>query len=138
MKALAIDTNILLRYIVRNNQEQADVARHFIESRTPERPAFISREVALEFVWVLERSYSYPRDKIADTMLSLTSAPNIVVESKEDVISAAIQYRQSSDDFSDLLILAAANRVDAKPLYTFDRKLARMDGVALLSVPQPG
>ena len=138
MKALAIDTNILLRYIVRNNQEQADVARHFIESRTPERPAFISREVALEFVWVLERSYSYPRDKIADTMLSLTSTPNIVVESKEDVVNAVTRYGQTSADFSDLMILAAANRAGAMPLYTFDRKLARMDGAALLPVPQPG
>ncbi len=138
MKALAIDTNILIRYIVRNNQEQADVARHFIESLTPERPAFISREVALEFMWVLERSYSYPRDKIADTVLSLTSAPNIVVESKEDVVKAATRYGQSSADFSDLLILAAANRAGANPLYTFDRRLARLDGAALLTVPIPG
>ena len=137
MKALAIDTNILLRYIVRNNQEQAEVARHFIESLTPERPGFISREVALEFVWVLERSYNYPRGKLADTMLSLTSAPNIVVESKEDVVNAVTRYGQSSADFSDLLILAASKRVGATSLYTFDQKLARMKGATLLETPLP-
>ena len=133
MKVLAIDTNILLRYIVRNNPEQADIARKFIESLTPESPGFISREVALEFVWVLERSYSYPRVKIADTLLRLTSAPNIIVESEEDVVNAVTSYRQSSADFSDLLILAAAQRIGASSLYTFDHRLSRLQGATLLT-----
>ena len=138
VNVLAVDTNVLLRYFVDDIPVQAKAAVSLIDSLTLEMPGFVGREVALEVVWVLERSYDFSRSRIVNAMLNLMEKDGLIVENAEDVASAAIQYRQSSDDFSDLLILAAANRVGAKPLYTFDRKLARMDGVALLSVPQPG
>ena len=86
----------------------------------------------------MERSYKFPREQIAELVFGLTSTAGFVVETTDDIANAAELYAQTNADFSDLLILAAANRVGAEPLYTFDRKLARMDGVALLSVPQPG
>ena len=133
---LSVDSNILLRYIVKDNQQQAESARRFLDGLTPRQPGFICREVIQEFVWVLARTHNFPRARIATIILTLTAGDTIVIEAKEDVISAAIQYRQSSDDFSDLLILAAAKRVGAKPLYTFDRKsLPGWMGAALLSVP---
>ena len=45
---------------------------------------------------------------------------------------AAVRYRASGLGFSDLMILAAAERSGAHPLYTFDKKAARTDGVKLL------
>ena len=132
---LAVDTNVLLRNIVQDDDRQAEAARHFLQKLTPEQPGFICREVALELVWVLERTYKFPRTRIADLMLGLTGTAGVVIENVEDISDAAHRYRQSSADFSDLMILAAAKRVRAKPLYTFDQKLARMEGAALLSEP---
>ena len=132
---LAVDTNVLLRNIVQDDDRQAEAARHFLQKLTPEQPGFICREVALELVWVLERTYKFPRTRIADLMLGLTGTAGVVIENAEDVASAVILYRESSADFSDLMILAAAERVGAKPLYTFDRKLARMEGATLLAEP---
>ena len=50
----------------------------------------------------------------------------------DDVAAAAHRYRRGGADFSDLMILAAAERAGARPLYTFDRGLGRMDGAVLL------
>ena len=138
VNVLAVDTNVLLRYFVDDIPVQAKAAVALIDRLTPEVPGFICREVVLEVVWVLERSYNFSRSRIVNAMLELTTKDGLIVENAQDVAYSLHQYGHSNDDFSDLLILAAAKRVDAQPLYTFDRKLARMDGVALLSVPQPG
>ena len=135
---LAVDTNVLLRHIVKDNKKQTEAAQSFIEKLTPQQPGFICREVALEIAWVLESVYEFPRTRIADFILDLTATEEMVVESGEDVATAARRFRTSNDDFSDLMILAAAQRVGANPLYTFDQRLARMEGAALLTVPQPG
>ena len=134
----ALDTNILVRYFTNDIPAQAEAARLLIGNLTPANPGFIGREVVLEVVWVLERSYNFSHTKIANDLLDLMEEDDVVLENMEDVRQAVIQYRQSSDNFSDLLILAAANRADATPLYTFDQRLARLEGAALLSIPQPG
>ncbi len=131
----SVDSNILLRYIVKDNQEQAESARRFLDKLTPQQPGFICREVIQEFVWVLERTYKFPREQIAELVFGLTSTAGFVVETTDDIANAAELYAQTNDDFSDLMILAAAERVGAKPLYTFDRKLARMEGATLLAEP---
>ena len=132
---LALDTNVLVRYFADDVPTQAETAKALLASLTSESPGFIGREVALEVVWVLERSYNLSRIRIANAFLDLLDEDGIVVENAEDVASAVILYRESSADFSDLMILAAAERVGARPLYTFDRKLARMEGATLLAEP---
>ena len=129
----AIDTNVLVRYLVLDNLEQAEAARELLEGLTPEQPGFICREVILEVVWVLERTYGFSRDQIADVLLELAATDTLVIEAAEDVVSAAEIYRQGGTDFSDLMILAAAINAGAGPLYTFDRKFARLDEVVLLN-----
>ena len=135
---LSVDSNILLRNAVKDNQEQAESARLFLDALTPRRPGYICREVIQEFVWVLDRTYKVPRWQIAELVFGLTSTSDFIVETTDDVANAAELYAQSSTNFSDLLILTAANRAGANPLYTFYQKLARMEGAALLTVPQPG
>ena len=130
---LSVDSNILLRNIVGDIDKQAVAARLFLSSLTPEQPAFICREVVLEVAWVLERVYKFPRTRIADLILDLTATYGIIVEVSDDVASAARRFKYSNSDFSDLMILAASKRAGAQPLYTFDQKLARMEGATLLT-----
>ncbi len=85
---------------------------------------------------MLERAYKFTRSQIADVIVELAATDGIVIEEVEDVAHAAIRYRQTEADFSDLMILAAAERMDAGPLYTFDRKLARVDGATLVEAGQ--
>ena len=133
---IAIDTNVLVRYLVRDDAEQAEAARLLLEGISSERPGFICREVAIEVVWVLERAYKFTREQIADVIVELAATDGIVIEEVEDVARAAIRYRQTGADFSDLMILATAERMGAGPLYTFDRRLARVDGATLVEAGQ--
>ena len=129
---VGLDTNVLVRYLVRDDAKQAEAARALLESLTVERPGFVCREVIVELVWVLERSYKQSRDRIATVLEQLAATDSLVVEADADVIRAASRYRSEVSGFADLMILAATNRSEAHPLYTFDQKAARVEGVELL------
>ena len=131
---IALDTNVLIRYLTRDNPEQAEAARALLQGLTTDNPGFICREVVIEVVWVLERSYRFSRERIANIVVELVATDTLVIEDDNDVAQAAAAYRQGSADFSDLMILSAANRVGAQPLYTFDRRFARLDGTELVEV----
>ena len=128
----ALDTNVIVRYLVNDDPQQAEVARALLDGLTPGTPGFICREVVLEVGWVLERAYRFTRAEIADVLMDLTASDSLVVEHADDVAAAAYRYRQGGVGFSDLMVLAAAERAEATPLYTFDRRLARMEGAALV------
>ena len=129
---IALDTNVLVRYLVRDHEQQAESARALLESLTSERPGYACREVVVELVWVLERAYGVSRARIATILQELVATQSLVVEAADDVARAAIRYQEGGPGFSDLMILAAAHRAGARPLYTFDRQAARMEGVELL------
>ena len=129
---IAIDTNVLVRLLARDHAEQAEAARTLLQGLTPEQPGFICREVAIELAWVLERSYKLPRQRIAEALLALLTSNNLVFEAADDVAPAAFRYGQGGPGFSDLMILAASERAGAEPLMTFDRRLAREAGAALV------
>ena len=129
---IALDTNVLVRYLVRDDTEQAEAACSLLESLTADRPGYICREVTVELAWVLERAYGYTRDQIATVLEELVATEGLVIEAANDVARAAFRYRAGGTGFSDLMILAAAERSGANPLYTFDQEAARLEGVALL------
>lgn len=133
---IALDTNVLARYVVEDDVPQAEAARKLLQSLSRARPGFICREVAVELVWVLSRSYAASREQIASVLLGLLATDSIVIESADDVADSAIRYADGVSDFADLMILAAAQRQAATPLYTFDRRASRADGVELLAVAQ--
>ena len=128
----ALDTNVLIRYLVRDDAEQAEAARALLEALTVDRPGYVCREVAVELVWVLERACGYSRGQIARILEELVATRELVVEAADDVARATVRYRMGDAGFSDLMVLAVAERSGACPLYTFDRKAARLEGVTLL------
>ncbi len=127
-----VDTNVIIRYLVGDDAEQAEAARALLDGFTPDDPAFICREVVMEVAWVLERSYHFTRSRVAEALMDLTASDSLAVENPDDVAAAAHLYRQEGVGFSDLMVLSAAKRAGATPLYTFDRRLARMEGVVLV------
>ena len=71
---IALDTNVLVRYLVDDDAEQAEAARTLLEGLTSERPGFVCREVMVELVWVLQRAYGLSRDRIAAVLEALVAA----------------------------------------------------------------
>ena len=129
---IALDTNVLVRYLVCDDMEQANTARALLESLTPASPGYVCREVTIELVWVLERAYVFSRDRIATILEELVATEGLEIEEANDVARTAFRFRAGGPGFADLMIAAAAERSGAHPLFTFDQKAARLEGVSLL------
>ena len=129
---IALDTNVLVRYLVDDDAGQARAARGLMAGLTPDRPGFVCREVVVELGWVLERAYGFSRDRIASVLDALAATAELRVEAVDDVLRAAAGSRQGDAGFSDRMIAAAARRAGADALYTFDRRAARLQNAILL------
>ena len=130
---IALDTNVLARYVVRDVPEQAEAARKLIESLTPASPGYIPRDVAIELVFVLERFYRFQRLHIAERLDEFLGSDSIQVQDADEISHAIGVYIEGGPDFADVMILLAAQWKEALPLHTFDRRLARLNGVTLIA-----
>ena len=129
---IALDTNILVRFLVLDDVQQAEAARVLLESLTIDNPAYVCREVTIELVWVLERAYGFPRSTVAMVLEELLGTEGLVFETADDVACVANQYGATGMGFSRLMALAAAKRSAANPVYTFEQESAQLEGVSLL------
>lgn len=124
----AVDTNVLIRLIARDDQKQAAAAEAFVA-----RGAWVSHLVLLETVWVLWSVYERSAAEIATAVTMLLDHKELVVQDPETVAAALRRFRKKpSTGFSDCLVLETARKAGHLPLGTFDRGLARMDGAQLL------
>jgi len=129
---IALDTNVLVRFLTQDDDAQFQVAADLIEGCTRDVPGYVCREVMIELVWVLERAYKYSREEIAEALLSIVTASQLSVENAQDIASVVNLYRDEGYDFADLMIRQSAQRSENRILKTFDQKLAKLDGVELL------
>ena len=127
---IALDTNVVLRYLVGDDAVQADLAATFLETQLSEgNPGFISLVVVCELVWALTRAYDQPRATVAAALTQLVNTPQLVVESAE-VVEAAIGHENA--DIADAIIHQIGQAAGCAGTVTFDRKFARVKGVVLL------
>ncbi|MCC5999767.1 MAG: type II toxin-antitoxin system VapC family toxin [Pararhodobacter sp.] len=129
---IALDTNVLVRFLVQDDPDQARLAGQVIDRLTEETPGFVGREVLVELVWVLERAYRLGRAEIAVALDGLLASTELVVEGADQVGPALELYRNDGFGFADLMIVATARREGAREVVTFDRKAAGLPGVRLL------
>lgn len=129
---IALDTNVLVRFLVQDDPLQAQSATDIVEQLTDDAPGLLSREVLIELVGVLERAYRFGRAEIAIAIGDLLSATELEIEGADEVGPALELYRNDGFGFADLMIAAAARRVGAVELVTFDKKAARLKGVRLI------
>jgi predicted nucleic-acid-binding protein len=128
---VALDTNVLVRFLVQDDPGQAALAGAVMAGLNVEAPGHVCREVLVELVWVLERAYGRSRAEVAGALEGLLAAPEIALEADDDTATAILRYRDEGQGFADLMIAAAAGRAGV-PLVTFDRSAARIAGVTLL------
>jgi predicted nucleic-acid-binding protein len=119
----AVDTNVLVRLVVRDDADQVRVAEQFVASG-----AWVSHLVLAETMWVLDAVYERTPEQIAKVADMLLNHEQISVQDA-DVVSAAIESfrKRPSLGFSDCLVLEIARKVGHLPLGTFDRELAKLD-----------
>jgi predicted nucleic-acid-binding protein len=124
----AIDTNVLVRLVVRDDTNQVRVAEEFVENG-----AWVSHLVLAETMWVLDAVYERTPEQIATAADMLLNHQQLTVQDS-DVVAAAIESfrKRPSLGFSDCLVLEIARKVGNLPLGTFDRDLAKLDDAVRL------
>ena len=120
----AIDTNVLVRLLTRDDADQTDRAEKFVT-----KGAWVSHLALIETIWVLESVYDLGREPVATAVEMLLDHAQVVIQDS-DIVGAALVSFRSSDrvDFSDCLILETARKAGHLPLGTFDRALSEFDG----------
>jgi predicted nucleic-acid-binding protein len=129
---IALDTNVLVRYLVQDDEGQVHRATAVIESELSQQvPGFISLVSMTELIWVLTRQYGLSLAFVKVAISELLNAPNIVIEEAELVEKAlAIPH----NDISDIFIHLVGQSKGCTKTVTFDKKFARVPGVELLTV----
>lgn len=128
---IGIDTNILVRYLARDDQSQSAHASEIMERRlSDENPGFISIVAMVETVWVLDRAFGLAVDDIASAVERLLRIDRIVVENEQEVFGAMIAMRERRGSFSDALIASLGEKAGCRHTLTFDRKALRLAGFA--------
>lgn len=124
----AIDTNVLVRLLVRDNPRQVALAESFVANG-----AWVSHVVLIEAVWVLDALYERSSDQIARAVEMLLGHATLILQDPEVVVAALTRFRsRPALGFSDCLVLEAARKAGHLPLGTFDRKLAGQQGARAL------
>ena len=124
---IGLDTNVLVRYLVEDDPDQAARAREVIEGRcTAEAPGFVNRIVLCELVWVLESCYATPAAAIADTIEKLLRTAELEIDAPEAAWFALAAYRRGATDFADALIGRLNTAAGCDGIATFDRGAARL------------
>jgi predicted nucleic-acid-binding protein len=129
---IGLDTNVLVRYLVQDDPEQAREATELIEQRLTERdPGFISVVAMTETAWVLERAYGLAAADIATAIERILQAAELMVENEQQVFTAMMALKEGRGSFADALIGARGQRAGCEFTVTFDRKALRLAGFAL-------
>ena len=124
----AVDTNVLVRLVVRDSPEQVRLAESFIASG-----AWVSHLVLVEAMWVLDAVYDRTPEQIAGAIDMLLNHKDLTIQDAEVVTSALEHFRKRPAlGFSDCLVLEIARKAGHTPLGTFDRDLAKLDGTKRL------
>jgi len=124
-----VDTNVLVRYIVRDEPTQA--ARASRELERGER-FLVGSIVLCELVWVLETGYGFSRRDVAVTLERILATAQFEIEAKDLALGALDDFRRSTADFSDCLLGRRNRAAGAAETVTFDRSLKGLEGFRLL------
>ena len=130
---IGIDTNILVRYIVQDDEAQAVLASRLLEDTMTEKtPGLVSAIVLCELVWVLRRAYGYEREQVIGVLRTLLSTAGLIVDRVDDAWRALAEYESGPADFSDYYIAQMNRTLHAETTYTLDQKAGKGNHFTLL------
>jgi len=122
---LAVDTNVLVRLLARDDADRVHAAEEFIS-----KGAWASHLVLAETLWVLDSVYDLSRAQISTAVQMLLNHRELSLQDA-DVVTAALDHyrRRSAVEFSDCLVLEIARKAGHLPVAKFDRNFSKLDDV---------
>lgn len=118
----ALDTNILVRYFVKDPDDKEAIVQHQIAKKILMLESFIPLTVTLEFFWVLASRYKLPKETMLQVFNLLFIMPQVTIEHK-DLVQKAVGFYADGMDFADALHWVQASHCER--LYTFDQQFIK-------------
>ncbi|MGO9421388.1 type II toxin-antitoxin system VapC family toxin [Roseiarcus sp.] len=115
---IAIDTNVIVRFLVDDDHSQAERAKNLIAAED----TFLATSVLLETEWVLRTAYGLPRQDVCDKLRAFLRLPRVAAQERAAAV-AALDWARQGMDFADALHLATSSECEA--FASFDRALAK-------------
>jgi predicted nucleic-acid-binding protein len=126
---ICLDTNVVVRLLVRDNPAQARRARALVERAIAAGDRlYVSDITVCELVWVLSVSYRFERIEVHDALHLLLGARELVFGSHDELREALARYGSGDADFADCLIAIKGHAAGCSSTATFDRALLREPG----------
>ena len=130
---IGLDTNVLLRYIVRDEAAQAKAASRLIEGRcSKEEPGHVTHVVLAELAWVLGRGYGYTKAEVVKVLAAILSSAELRVQESAQAWAALRAFQAGQADFADYLIGAANAACGCSATFSFDKRAAKSGWHTLL------
>ena len=129
----ALDSNVLLRYLVGDDLRQTAIAERIIEEcRHDEEPLYVPVLVLCETIWVLDRVYQQSKSQIIEAVGTVLMMDLIHLEHDRHVRRAFDQFCNSKGSFPDYLIGEIAAAAGCRDTVTFDKALRGAPGFTIL------
>ena len=120
----ALDTNVLVRFLVSDDEAQASRARSLLRRAASRGDQLLVTSIVLcELVWVLETGYDFAKAEIATTLQALLRARQLQFQSADEIKRAVASYEGGRGDFSDYVIREVSGAEGAATVVTFDKRL---------------
>lgn len=127
---IALDSNVLLRYVIDDDPIQSVRATLLIDNEfSAVAPGFVSLVVICEIIWAMTQTYGLPRANVVRTLTGLLDMAHLEIEAR-DIVRQAVLL---PGDIADAVIHLIGQQNGCSHTLTFDKKFARLDGVALLA-----
>ena len=129
----ALDTNVLLRFLLQDDAVQSAKATRLIRGALDAgETLYVPVSVALELEWVLRSRFKLDKAAVAQTFAGLLQTVELHFEATAALEWALGEYESSAADFSDCIHAALVLNAGEAPLWTFDKAAARLQGAAEL------
>ena len=126
---LGLDTNVLVRFLVRDHEAQFERARRLIKREVgAQEKVLISLMVLLETEWVLRSRYGLRKHQIMDAISGLLDATELELEDEPTIEEALYLWKDSAAEFADCLIGAHHRRLGCRATATFDARAVKLPG----------
>ena len=121
----AIDTNVLVRLVTKDDESQYKKAQTFVERH---QPVLVTQLSVLELVWVLMSWYSLNKERTCKVVQALLETKELNIQAPAILEAALKTWEKSKADFADCFILETVIDASESPLGTFDTTLGKLEG----------
>lgn len=130
---IALDTNVLIRYIVEDDEAQTRVVTAFMDDAIVRgEPFFVAQIVVCEVVWVLTTAYRFAKHEVTGVLREISRTREIVMEGADEVRRATDAFEKGKGDFADYLIRERSDEAECSGVATFDKAVAGERGFIAL------